>query len=482
MEPLSSAYDTLLTDLVGGLSIVLLSVAGVVLIVWDAFKNNDRRLPWVAAVALGLAAIWECTQVATASTTAFYGLIYVGGIASFVNVVVLLSALATVLFCIPYLRAIQHGYGEVYALLLFATVGMIALATSNNMVTIFVGLETMSIALYVLTGLVREHEGAIESALKYFLLGAFATGFLLYGIALLYAASGTMYLPEMAAALRDGGVTPLASAGVGMLLIGFFFKVSVIPFHMWAPDVYQGAPTPLSGFMSTASKAAAFAALILVLYHGLGTQTDWQQVMAIVALVTMVGGNLVALVQTNVKRLLAYSSIAHAGYILVALAAGTSEAYAGAIYYLVVYALMNIGAFGVIAFLEWDGKEGSEQTLDALSGVGMKMPFLGVVMAVFMFSLTGFPPFGGFWGKVALFGPAVDAGLTWLVIVGVLTSVLSGYYYLRVLFVIWMRDPVEQRTAQMIPSTAAVLAVCAVALLVVGFVPYVRDLTLGFFL
>ncbi len=482
MEPLSSAYDTLPQDLLGGLSIVLLSVAGVVLIVWDAFKNNDRRLPWLAALALVLAIGWECTGIAASPSTAFYSLIHVGGLASFVNIVVLLSALATVLLCIPYLGAIKHGYGEVYALILFATVGMITLATANNMVTIFVGLETMSIALYVLTGLVRENEGAIESALKYFLLGAFATGFLLYGIALLYGATGTMYLSEMSVALQDGGVTLLASAGVGMLLVGFFFKVSVIPFHMWAPDVYQGAPTPLAGYMSTASKAAAFAALILVLYHGLGNQSDWQQVMAIVAMATMVGGNLVALVQTNVKRMLAYSSIAHAGYILVALAAGTSEGYAGAAYYLLVYALMNIGAFGVISFMEWDGKEGSVQTLDTLSGIGMKMPILGVVMAVFMFSLTGFPPFGGFWGKVAVFGPAIDAGLTWLVIIGVLSSVLSGYYYLRVLYVFWMREPIQERTFRQPQGATAVLVFCAIGLLVVGFIPYVRDLTLGFFL
>ena len=432
MDPLAGAYDTLLTDILGGMSIVILSVAGIVLIVWDIFQNNDRRLPWVATVALVAAIGWECAKVTTAPAMAFYNLIHVGGLASFVNIVILLSGVATILLSIPYLRGIKHGYGEAYALLLFATVGMIALATANSMVMIFVGLETMSIALYVLTGLVRENEGAIESALKYFLLGAFATGFLLYGIALLYGATGTMYLPEMYVVLQEEGVSLLASAGVGMLLIGFFFKVSVIPFHMWAPDVYQGAPTPLAGYMSTASKAAAFAALILVLYHGLGLQTTWQQVIALAALVTMVGGNFVALTQSNVKRMLAYSSIAHAGYILVALAAGTSEGYAGAVYYLLIYALMNIGAFGVISFMEWDGKEGSVQTLTHWPGSESKMPVLSIVMAVFMFSLTGFPPFGGFWGKVAVFGPAVDAGLTWLVVVGVLSSVLSGYYYLRV--------------------------------------------------
>ena len=200
-----------------------------------------------------------------------------------------------------------------------------------------------------------------------------------------------------------------------LFLVGFLFKVAAVPFHMWTPDVYQGAPTTLTGFMATASKTAAFAALVLVLYHGIGTLApgdgQWQLALALVALVTVVMGNILALNQDNVKRMLAYSSIAHAGYVLIALAAGTSEAYAGAVYYLLIYALMNIGAFGVMALLEWDGKEGRVQTLDSLSGIGFKKPLLGVTMGVFMFSLTGFPPLGGFFGKLAVFAPAVNAGL-----------------------------------------------------------------------
>lgn len=478
---LTGAYDTLLTDLLGGFSLVLLSAAGVALIVWDAFSNDNRRLPWVAAAALFVAVIWEAAHLAGGPQTAFYGLIRVGGLASFINIVILLSSLAAIVLSVPYLKGIRHGYGEVYALVLLATVGMMVLGTANNLVTIFVGLETMSVALYILTGLVREDEGAVESALKYFLLGAFSTGFFLYGIALLYGATGTMYLPELAAGLEASGAQLLFGAGTALFLIGFLFKVSAVPFHMWTPDVYQGAPTPLAGYMSTASKAAAFAALVLVLFHGLGSETSWQMVLALVALVTMVVGNLLAISQNNVKRMLAYSSIAHAGYVLVALAAGTPEGFSGAIYYLLVYALMNTGAFGVMAFLEWDGKEGRVQTLDSLAGVGLRQPFLGVVMVVFMFSLTGFPPFGGFWGKIAAFAPAVDAGLTWLVIVGVLASVLSGYYYLRVLFVFWMREPAGERQFSVPRPAVVVLAACAVALVVMGFVPALRDLTYGFF-
>ena len=487
---LAGAYDTIWTDLGGGFSLILLAVVGTVMIVWDAFKNDDPLLPWIGTAALAVALVWEVFHLGSTPTTAFYDLIRVSGFASFINIVILISGLFSIVLSVPYLREIKHGYGEVYALILFATAGMILLGTANNLVTIFVGLETMSVALYILTGLVREDDGAIESALKYFLLGAFSTGFFLYGIALLYGATGTMYLPEMADGLAASDAQVMFWAGVALFLIGFLFKVSAVPFHMWTPDVYQGAPTTLTGYMSTASKAAAFASLILVLFYaleGLPEEERWGLVLAVVALVTMVLGNILALAQDNVKRMLAYSSIAHAGYILVGLAAGTNDGYAGALYYLLVYVLMNIGAFGVMALLEWDGKEGRLQTIDSLAGIGFRKPVLGVTMGVFMFSLTGFPPFGGFFGKVAVFAPAIDAGLTWLAIIGVLASVLSAYYYLRVLFVFWMRAPEEQaqdvqQAGFPVPrASAAVIVVCAALLIVIGFIPYVREITQVFF-
>ena len=491
---LSQAYDTLWTDLGGGFSLVLLALVGMVLILWDAFKNDDPALPWVGGAAMAVALIWELFHLGSAATTAFYGLIRVSGFASFINIVVLGSGLFSIVLSVPYLKQIKHGYGEVYALILFATAGMVLLGTANNLIAIFVGLETMSISLYILTGLVRDDEGAIESALKYFLLGAFSTGFFLYGIALLYGATGTMYLAPVPALGEEGMAAGLAArdtaimfwAGVALFLIGFLFKVSAVPFHMWTPDVYQGAPTTLTGYMSTASKAAAFASLILVLFYALPTER-WSLVLALVALVTMVLGNILALSQNNVKRMLAYSSIAHAGYILVGLAAGTSEGYSGALYYLLIYTLMNIGAFGVMALLEWDGKEGRLQTIDSLAGVGFRKPLLGVTMGIFMFSLTGFPPLGGFFGKVAVFAPAIDAGLTWLALIGVLASVLSAYYYLRVLFVFWMRSPEEQAEGARqagfpVPrASAAVIVICAVLLLIIGFVPGVREITQVFF-
>ena len=482
----SSAFDTILLDLFGGASILWLALAGVIVIVWDIFRNDAPQLPWVAGLSVVVAILFEISRISDPSSTAFFALIQTGGVASFISATILISTLSSIVLAAPYLQGIRRSYGEIYALMLFAASGMIMLGTANNMVTVFVGLETMSIALYILTGIVRSDEGALESALKYFLLGAFSTGFFLYGIALIYGATGTMYFTEMAEGYIFGELRPLFWLGVALFLVGFLFKVGAVPFHMWTPDVYQGAPTPLVGFMATASKAAAFAALVLVLYKGIGMLegAEWQLALALVALVTVVFGNLLALTQDNVKRMLAYSSIAHAGYVLIALAAGTDEAYAGAVYYLLVYTLMNIGAFGAISLLEWDGKEGRIQTLDSLAGVGFKRPVVGITMGVFMFSLTGFPPLGGFFGKLAVFAPAVDAGLTWLAIVGVLASVFSGYYYLRVLYVFWMKSPAEEVSSGSfaVPrSSSIVLVVCAILLLGIGFVPGIRDITLSFF-
>ena len=488
---LSTAYSTIVGDLPAVLSLSIVGLVGLAMIVIDAYRNDHPVIPWLGVAALGVSSIWEITQLGAPQGTVFFETLRTGGFVAYINLIVLVTGLATILLSIPYLNQLRHDYGEVYALIMYATVGMIMLGSANNMISIFLGLETMSVCLYVLTGLVREDEGAVESALKYFLLGAFSTGFFLYGIALMYGATGTMVLPEMATAeLATLSTQLLFWGGFALFLVGFFFKVSAAPFHMWTPDVYQGAPTPLTGYMSTATKAAAFASLILVLVHAV-PGGEWQLALAAVAVLTMVIGNVMALAQTNVKRLLAYSSIAHAGYVLVGLAAGTEAGYAGALFYLLVYAVMNVGAFGVMALLEWDGKEGREQTLSSLAGIANDRPVLGTTMGIFMFSLIGFPPLGGFAGKYVVFAPAVSAGLTWLVVVGVLMSALSAYYYLRVVYVFWMQsadevdatDPVQH--AAFPPATVAAtgtLVVCAVALVVLGvFFGGVLETTAGFF-
>lgn len=488
---LSQAYATIGTDLAGAFSLVLVGVVGLVLVVWDVYRNNDPAIPWVAAAALAVAMVWEFGHLTAEPSMVFYDQLRVGGFASFINIVILGSGLLSVILAIPYFQKLNRPHGESYALVLFGTVGMIALATSNSLIMIFVGLETMSVVLYIMTGMVRENEGAIEAALKYFLLGAFATGFLLYGIALLYGSTGTVYLTEAAAGLAASESYMLFWAGVGLLLVGFLFKVGAVPFHMWTPDVYQGAPTPLTAFMSTATKAAAFGALVLVLYQSVGqvAGVDWGLILALVAVATMVVGNILAIVQTNVKRILAYSSIAHAGYVLVGLTAGTPAAYSGVMFYLLVYSVMNIGAFGVMSILEWDSSQGREQTLDSLAGIGFRYPLLGVAMGVFMFSLIGFPPLGGFVGKVAVFAPAIDAGYLWLAIIGVLTSAASASYYLRILYVFWMKKPEETPEAAPVKSlefpvtlsSGAVIVICTVLLIVLGVTPGILEVTSAYF-
>jgi len=471
-------------DMAATLSLVIVSLAGLALVVFDAFNNRHVATPWIAGLALLAGFIFEIVGLGGPEGTAYSDMLRTGGSAAFVNALVLGSGVLTVILSVPYLKKIGHNIGEVYALILFATVGMLVLGAANNLIAVFVGLETMSICLYILTGFVRSESGSAESALKYFLLGAFSTGFFLYGIALLYGATGTMDFSAMKAGVEDGGGV-MFWGGVSLLLVGFLFKVSAAPFHMWTPDAYQGAPTPIAGFMATASKTAAFGALIIILYKALPTER-WTDVLAVFAVITMVVGNIIALSQQNVKRMLAYSSIAHAGYVLVGLSSGLVEGYSGALFYLMVYVIMNIGAFGVVALLEWDGKEGSEQTLDSLAGVGFRKPLLGWAMVVFMFSLSGFPPLAGFLGKWAVFAPAVDAGLVWLAIIGVLASAVSAYYYLRVLVVMFMKTETEASSkladSFTIPrSSAAVIVLCVILLFVFGLTTSVIELTDGFF-
>jgi NADH-quinone oxidoreductase subunit N len=481
---LSQAYAGLALDMGHTLPLLLVMLSGLVLVVFDAFKPNHRAIQWVTSATLLIAFLLAWSNLSAGAGTAYYAMLRYGGMASFVNLIILGSALLSVLLMGPYFERIGSRVGEVYSLILFATGGMMVLGTANHLVMTFVGLETMSICLYILTAIVRTSPGSKEGALKYFLLGAFATGFFLYGIALLYGATGTMYLHEMSSAIRSQDNQIMFWAGVALLLIGFLFKVSAVPFHMWTPDVYQSAPTPITGYMSTASKTAAFASLILVLYLALPSE-HWSGVLAIIALITMILGNVVAISQRNVKRMLAYSSVAHAGYILVGLSAGSPAGYSGALFYLVVYSVMNIGAFGVISILEWDQKEGSEQTLDSLAGVGYRKPLLGWSMVFFMFSLAGFPPLAGFFGKVAVFAPAIDAGLTWLAIAGVLTSAISAYYYLRVLVVFFMKTPASDEDASRpysVPTlSAAVLVFCVLVLIVLGVAPGILSITSSFF-
>jgi NADH-quinone oxidoreductase subunit N len=460
----------ILADISTFLPATIIAVASLVLILVDAYKKNLDVSYWGAVSALATGLLIAFMDISQPVQESFSGMVVTGGVNSFAAVVVLIGALFSTIISKEYLTAIKHNIGEVYALILFATVGMLVLAASNDLLMAFIGLETMSICLYVLAGLVREQKTGIEAALKYFMLGAFSTGFFLYGIALIYGATGSTNLPAIAASTADG---PLFWAGVALLFVGFFFKVSAVPFHMWTPDVYQGAPTNITAYMATASKSATFVALILILSRALPDSVGtWSIVLQFIAILTMVVGNLVALAQDNVKRMLAYSSIAHAGYILVGLATGTPEGYNAVMYYLFAYTVMNVGVFGVVAYYE--RQHGLDFTsVENYAGLGYRHRLMGIVMSVFIFSLVGIPPMVGFIGKYLIVLAALNVGHLAMAIILVLTSAASAYYYLRVIVYLYMRQPKHTTDEFERPGFVYQIALAALAILTViyGILP-----------
>jgi NADH-quinone oxidoreductase subunit N len=449
-------------------AIIALSVGAMLLLLLEFLpaKAGSGRGALVALATL-VAAAAAVFHVRDERRTLFGGMFVHDGFTVFFTLLFCAIGVFSVLLSWDYVRRTRINQAEYYALVLFATVGMIVMAASNDLITIFLGLELMSLALYVLVGFRRTHLESNEAALKYFLLGAFASGFLLYGIALLYGATGTTGLGRMATFLSDSPLqaNPLLIVGVVLLLVGFGFKVAAVPFHMWTPDAYEGAPTSVTAFMSVGAKAAGFAALLRVALKVLGDiHIDWAPLLAWVAILTMTVGNVTALLQTNLKRMLAYSSIAHAGYVLVAVVAGGPAGASAALFYLVVYSVTNLGAFGVLTLL---GREQEERVQIAdLAGLGFRRPLLGIAMTVFMLSLGGIPPTAGFMGKVYVFGVALQAHQIPLVIVGMLNSVISVFYYLRVTVAMYMEEPQGEpvQISWALPGTIAILAMLVLTL------------------
>ena len=401
-------------------------------------SSRAAAISLVTLVAAGFAAF----LVRDARRTLFEGMFVQDGVTVFFTLLFCAIAIMGVLLSWDFVKRLRINQAEFYALLLLSTAGMVVMAASDDLITVFLGLELMSLPLYVLVGFRRGHLESNEAALKYFLLGAFASGFLLYGIALLYGATGTTHLGRMAAFLAGSPLpgNPMFVAGAMLVLVGFGFKVSAVPFHMWTPDAYEGAPTTVTAFMSAGAKAAGFAAIVRLTLHALGDfRADWAPALSAIAILTMTVGNVTALLQTNLKRMLAYSSIAHAGYVLVAVVAGGQEGASAALFYLAVYSFMNLGAFGILTLL---GRHQDERVLISdLAGLGFRHPALALAMTLFMLSLGGIPPTAGFMGKVYVFGTALDAGLVPLVVIGVLNSVVSVFYYLRVTVAMYMEEP-----------------------------------------
>ena len=426
----------------GPLLALTLGILALLLLELVPQRENGNRGGIVSLLTLAAAA-WAALHVAHDKRLLFDGMFVHDPMTVFFTLLFCAIGALSVLSAWDYLKRTAINKAEYYALMLASIMGMIVMAASNDLITIFLGLELMSLSLYVMVGFRRSRLDSTEAALKYFLLGAFASGFLLYGIALLYGATGTTNLARLAAFVADTPLpgNPLLVIGALLVFTGFAFKVAVVPFHMWTPDAYEGAPTSVTGFMSAGAKAAGFAALLRIGLRVLGpVDADWTSLLAVLAFLTMTVGNLTALMQQNLKRMLAYSSIAHAGYILVAIAAGGTDGAAAAVFYLAVYSFMNLGAFAILAMM---GKDREERVLlSDLAGLGFRQPLLGIAMTVFMISLGGIPPTSGFMGKIAVFSAAMKRPeLLWLVIAGVLNSVVSVYYYLRVTVSLYMKEP-----------------------------------------
>jgi len=454
-------------------TLIVLGTALVVLLADLWTEGPDREgLGWIGIVGLLVAAVASATLWNTREV-GFAGGYTIDRYTIFFNLIFALAGCLTLLMSMDYLERTDIKTGEYYALVLFAIAGMLMMAAGTDLIVIFLGLEVMSIAVYCLTGIWRRDMRSNEAALKYFLLGAFATGFLLFGIALIYGACGTTALGTVAAQLAAKGSTPhgLIFAGVALLLVGFAFKVAAVPFHAWAPDVYQGAPTSVTALMAVGVKAAAFAAFARIFLHTLAPlATDWAGAMRVLAVLTMTVGNVIAIAQRNIKRLLAYSSISHAGYILIGMVAAGTDGGTAVLYYLLVYSFMTLGAFAVVIAL---GKRGEpNEDLDDYAGLGFKHPFLGFSMTVFMLSLAGVPTLAGFTGKFYLFTAAVDTGHVDLAIVGVLNSVISMYYYLGVPIRMYMADgPKEIPGTAHRPYLVATLLIASIGTVFLGLFP-----------
>jgi NADH-quinone oxidoreductase subunit N len=402
---------------------------------------------------------------------AFRDMVLLDGYALFFDLLICYAAALVVMLSMDYLGRTGSESGEYYALVLFATAGMMLMASAGDLIVVFLSLELMSLSLYVLAGLFKTRLTSGEASMKYFLLGAFATSFFLYGIALIYGATGSTNLDRIAAAAAAKSGDPLVLVGLGLLLVGFGFKISSVPFHMWAPDVYEGAPTTITALIATGSKAAAFAALIRVLVVALrGMQPDWSALLWGVAALTMTLGNVVAIAQSNLKRMLAYSSIAHVGYMLMGLVAGGAQGAGAILFYLLAYTFTTVGAFGVIALCARAGEEAVE--VGDYAGLARRHPVLAATLALFLLSLIGIPPLAGFVAKFYLFGSAVRAGYIWLTVIAVLNSAVAAYYYLRVIVFMYMREP-EGEGLAVTPSFAGGLAlgVALVGIVLLGIIP-----------
>ena len=451
--------------------LVIITVALTVLLLnFFVYRKYKAMLGWYSLIGIVIAASMTIKLMGLDGSF-FGGTFLLDPFSAYFKLAFYIACGLGILISMKYLDIEDIHHGEYYALMLFATSGMMLMASAGDLITLYLGLELMALSIYILAGFMRGDSRSNEAGIKYLLLGAFSSGIMLYGMSLLYGISGTTNLNGILAFLRGADLAnPVLFLAMVMLIVSFGFKVAAVPFHMWVPDVYEGAPTSVTAFMSAGPKVAGFAVLLRIFAHTLLPLQDHATViLAGMAVLTMAVGNIMAIAQTNIKRMLAYSSIAHAGYALVGLAAGGPDGAASVMLYVLIYAVMNMGAFGVVIMLRQSGARGEEIT--DFSGLGKTNKAAAFLMLIFMFSLTGIPPMAGFIGKFYIFKSAVQAGMVWLAVVGVMFSAISAYFYLRVVMVMYMHEPKEEFSLVQSPALALALAISVTAVIVIGVYP-----------
>jgi NADH-quinone oxidoreductase subunit N len=455
---ISSSFDAIIPML-------CVALAGLVVLLAEAFRGRDEKMPIGGLAIIGLIGAGAASVLLWNRNATSFGVVTADNFSLFVNLILVAVGILTVIFSSQTVDRDGIPAGEYYAIMLFAIVGMMLMGQATDLLVIFLALETMSIAVYILTGIRREQQQSTEAAFKYFLLGAFASAFFLYGIAFLYGVTGSTNLDRIGSVIAAQSMSgnPMILLGVGLLIVGFAFKVAAVPFHMWSPDVYEGAPAVVTGFMSTGVKAAAVAAFVRVFLSSLEPMiADWAPVLWAIAAATMILGTVVGVAQTSLKRMLAYSSIAHGGYLLAGLVAGNDVGKAAILFYLAAYALTNLGAFGVIALL--GTRERANDDLRDYAGLFKSHPALAVLMTFFLLSLGGFPPTAGFIAKWYVFSAAIGSGYYGLAIIGVLSSVVSVFFYLRIVVMMFMTD----RDARPVPAPITGVAMAGLLLSLAG--------------
>ena len=445
--------------------VICLAMAGLAVMLAESFRLKNESMPLGGLAVIGLLGAGAASVFLWDRNATSFGVVIADNFALFVNLVLVAVGLLTVFFTSQTAARDHLPAGEFYSLMLFSMVGMMLMVQASDLLLMFLALETMSIAVYVLTGIRRDQLASTEAAFKYFLLGAFASSFFLYGIAFLYGITGTTSLDRIGAVIAAQSMSgnPMILLAVGLLLVGFGFKVAAVPFHMWSPDAYEGAPAVVTGFMSTGVKAAAVAAFARVFLSALEPMiAEWAPVLWVIAAATMIVGTVLGVAQTSLKRMLAYSSIAHGGYLLVGIVAGNDVGKAAILFYLAAYALTNLGAFGIIALL--GSRERDNDDLRDYAGLWYSHPALATLMTIFLLSLGGFPPTAGFIAKWYVFSAAVGAGYYGLAIIGVLSSVVSVFFYLRIVVMMYM----SERDARPVPAPVTTMGFAALAIALIG--------------